>query len=79
MNPASEASHERYAQKHSLPFPLLADTQRAAAHAYDALKPNGKNIQRTVLIIDREGVIRYVKQGMPKDSELLAALREMES
>ena len=49
------------------------------AQAYQALKPNGKSIQRTVLILDREGTIRYVKQGMPKDSDLLDTLRQMGS
>ena len=57
----------------------MPDEDRSVAQAYDALKPNSKSIQRTVLIVDREGVIRYVKQGMPKDSELLEAIRRMDS
>lgn len=32
-----------------------------------------------MLILDREGTIRYVKQGMPKDSDILDAIREMGS
>ncbi|MCZ6867822.1 MAG: redoxin domain-containing protein [Chloroflexi bacterium] len=62
-----------------MPFPLLSDADRSVAQAYQALKPNGKSIQRTVLILDQEGTIRYVKQGMPKDSDLLDAIREMGS
>ena len=49
------------------------------SHAYNAVKANGKSIQRSVLIIDTEGVIRYLKRGMPKDSELLEALNGLDS
>lgn len=46
--------------------------------AYHVLKANGKSVQRTVYIIDKEGIIRYAKQGMPPDSELLEALRGLQ-
>ena len=72
-------SHQNYREKFDLPFPLLADADRSVSNAYHAVKANGKSIERTVLIVDREGVIRYLKRGMPKDSELLEALHELES
>ena len=70
-------SHQNYKQKFNLPFPLLSDIDRSVSHAYDAVKANGKSIQRSVLIIDTDGVIRYLKRGMPKDSELLETLQSM--
>ncbi len=79
INPGTVTSHENYRQKYDLPFPLLSDPDRAVSHAYQALKPNGKSIQRTVLILDQNGVVRYVKQGMPKDSELLQVLERLGS
>ena len=72
-------SHQNYREKFDLPFPLLADADRSVSNAYHAVKANGKSIERSVLIVDREGVIRYLKRGMPKDSELLEALHELES
>ncbi len=45
------------------------------SEAYQALKANGKSVQRTVLVVDKVGRAQYVKQGMPKDSELLEAIR----
>ena len=79
INPSTVTSHENYRQKYDLPFPLLSDPDRTVSHAYQALKPNGKSIQRTVLILDQNGVVRYVKQGMPKDSELLQVLERLGS
>lgn len=72
-------SHQNYREKFDLPFPLLADADRSVSNAYHAVKANGKSIERTVLIIDIDGVIRYLKRGMPKDSELLEALHGLES
>jgi peroxiredoxin len=45
--------------------------------AYNALKEDGKSVQRTVYIIDKTGKIRYAKQGMPSDQELLETLKSM--
>ena len=72
-------SHQNYKQKFNLPFPLLSDADRSVSHAYHAVKANGRSIQRSVLIIDTHGVIRYLKRGMPKDSELLEALHNLNS
>ena len=79
VNPASVKSHSNYREKFSLPFPLLSDADRAVSHAYDAVKANGKSIERTVIIIDTDGVIRYLKRGMPKDVELLEVLNGLNS
>ena len=44
------------------------------AQTYGALKFKGTFIQRTVVIVDKGGTVRYVKQGMPPDQELLDAI-----
>ena len=72
-------SHRNYKTKFDLPFPLLSDADRSVSNAYDAVKANGRSIERSVLIIDRDGVIRYLKRGMPNDSELLEVLNNLES
>lgn len=72
-------SHQNYKAKFDLPFPLLSDADHSVSNAYEAVKPNGKSIQRSVLIIDRDGIIRYLKRGMPRDSELLEVLNGLDS
>lgn len=50
------------------------DAQRQASGAYDALKANG-TIQRTVVIVDKAGLVRYYQRGTPSNEELLQAIR----
>jgi len=59
-------------------FPLLSDPDRRVCAAYQVLKENGKSVQRTVYIVDQQGIIRYAQQGMPPDSELLDVLRGLQ-
>ena len=74
-NPGSLKSHESFVESQNYNFPILVDAEKTMAEAYQALKPEG-GIQRTVYIIDKQGVIRYVKQGLPPDEELLEAIRQ---
>lgn len=73
-NPDSVESHERFAEKQGYTFPILVDAEKTMALNYHALKEGG-GIQRTVYIIDKDGMIRYGKQGLPPDSELLEAIK----
>lgn len=75
-NPDGVDSHEKFSEKQNYKFPILVDADRAMAKAYRALKEDGKGIQRTVYIIDQEGVIRYSKQGLPPDTELAEAIKQ---
>jgi peroxiredoxin Q/BCP len=74
-NPGSMDSHDRFVAKENYPFPILVDADRSMAKAYNALKENGTSIQRTVYIIDKEGIIRFAKQGMPSDTTLANTIR----
>ncbi|MEB3245738.1 MAG: peroxiredoxin [Vampirovibrionales bacterium] len=73
-NPGSLESHERFVKAQSYPFPILVDEEKTMAKAYNALKPEG-GIQRTVYVIDGEGIIQFGKQGMPTDDELAEVIR----
>jgi peroxiredoxin Q/BCP len=77
-NPDSIESHERFCTAQGYQFPILVDAERSMAKAYHALKEDGKGIQRTVYIVDANGVIRYGKQGLPADSELAAVIRSFQ-
>ena len=57
------ASHEGFASKHGLTFPLLADTNKTVAGAYGTLGPLGFP-RRSVFIIDADGIIRYAHRAI---------------
>jgi thioredoxin-dependent peroxiredoxin len=56
-------SHETFARKLGLKFPLLADTDKEVAGLYGTLGPLGF-ARRSVFIIDRHGVIRYAHRAI---------------
>lgn len=74
VNPGSVESHREWATELGLGFPLIADTDRALAQAFDALKEDGQAIERTVVIVGPDGVIRYLERGLPTNDDLLAAI-----
>jgi thioredoxin-dependent peroxiredoxin len=52
------ASHEAFARKHSLGFPLLSDIDRAVTSAY-GVSLLGVGTRRSVFVIDAAGVLRW--------------------
>jgi thioredoxin-dependent peroxiredoxin len=73
VNPASVDSHKSYADKFKFNFPLLSDPDRAIAGAYNALKDDGKGIQRTVYVIGRDGTVRFAQRGTPLVDDIVRA------
>ena len=69
VSPDTEASHVRFKEKYDLPFVLLADPEKEAAHAYGVWgerKLYGKTsfgINRSTFLIGPDGTIRYVSRG----------------
>ena len=74
VNPASVASHERYAARFRFPFPLLSDTGRMVATAYRAVRPGSRSVLRTVYLIGTDGRVRLAQRGAPAADDILAAL-----
>lgn len=66
VSPDSAKSHQGFAAKHSLPFPLIADTDKTIATAYGVWglkKFMGREymgILRTTFVIDGEGRIEKI-------------------
>lgn len=66
ISPDDQASHVNFAEKHALPFPLLADPDHAVAAAYGVWKEKtnyGKTymgIERTTFVIDRNGNVAKI-------------------
>ena len=79
ISPQNLASHEQFADRHGIGFPLLADTERVAGRAYEVVGPLGF-YKRSVFVVDPEGVVRYVHRSShgltfrPAD-ELVAAVQ----
>ncbi|MCI0517667.1 MAG: peroxiredoxin [Woeseiaceae bacterium] len=77
-----QASHEEFAEKFSLPFPLLADTEGVAADAY-GVKTNmfGMTVaKRETFLIDPQGnIAKHYEKVDPEthSAELLADLAEL--
>lgn len=80
----STASHEKFAQKYSLPFILLSDPERKAIEAYGVWqekKNYGKismGVVRTTFVIDENGLIEKVMPKVKPDTnaaEILAYLK----
>lgn len=73
VNPATVDSHKNYVEKMHFNFPLLSDPERAIAGSYNALKEDGKGIQRTVYVIGRDGTVRFAQRGAPPVNDILGA------
>jgi peroxiredoxin Q/BCP len=58
ISPQSVASHERFAEKHGLRVPLLADTDKSVAKAYGVVGIGGM-IRRSLFLVDGEGKVLY--------------------
>jgi peroxiredoxin Q/BCP len=63
INPASVEEHARYRTRLGLNFPLLSDVQGQVAAHYGALNPD-RTVQRSVYVVDKEGMIRFAMRGM---------------
>jgi peroxiredoxin len=70
-------SHHEWAKFHKLQFPLLSDHDHRVARLYDSFTEQAGFNKRTVYLLDKEGVVRYVnlafKAGDKKDYDALRA------
>lgn len=62
ISPQDVASHERFAARNSLGFPLLADTDKEVGRAYGVVGPLGF-YKRSVFVVDARGVVRYAHRS----------------
>ncbi|HEU4753919.1 MAG TPA: thioredoxin-dependent thiol peroxidase [Armatimonadota bacterium] len=85
VSPDSGKSHQKFAAKYELPFPLLADDEKRAATAYGVWKEKSlygrsyMGIERTTFLIDEQGKLARIwpKVKVAGHGEaVLAALRD---
>lgn len=76
VNHADSESHSKFSNKFHFPFPLLIDTDKKVSKKYGAIKKlfSATVIKRTVVTIDKNGVIKFYRAGMPKDTEILKSI-----
>lgn len=77
------ASHEKFAEKYSLPFPILADPELKAIKAYDVWQEKtsyGKTSMgtvRTTYIIDEQGIIEKVMTKVKTETNAVDVLEHL--
>jgi peroxiredoxin Q/BCP len=76
INPAPLSKHQDYEAKYGFPFPLLADESKSICKDYGVIIPIVGWVTRTVMLIDKQGVLRYIKPGMPSDHTLLKEIEK---
>jgi peroxiredoxin len=69
-------SHDSYCDKKGFTFTILSDPDRDITGKYEALKSNGKSIQRTVYVVGPEQKIIFAEEGMPADQTILDAIEK---
>ncbi len=58
ISPQGLASHEQFARKYSLAFPLLADEGLKVSRRY-GITLGGAGLRRSVFVIDADGILRW--------------------
>ena len=76
------SSHKAFAEKHELPFPLLADTEGKVATAYGAINDFKlvKFAKRETFLIDPQGVVRKAYPKVDPDkhaAEVMTDLKQL--
>jgi peroxiredoxin Q/BCP len=86
VSPDGVAAHDKFRRKYKLPFPLLADEDKAVAKRYGAYGEKlmyGKKVTgmiRSTFVIDGAGIVRKVFPRVRVDGHeqrVLEALREL--
>ena len=76
-------SHQKFKQKHDLPFPLLADKNGDACQAYGVINKKSLfgntflGIQRSTFLIDENGIIRAIWRKVKVDGHSQQVLDEL--
>jgi peroxiredoxin Q/BCP len=58
VSPQGSESHRRFADKHDLNFPLLADPEKKAVKAYELDGPLGIGVRRGTYLIGKDGKVK---------------------
>jgi peroxiredoxin Q/BCP len=79
------ASHQKFAEKYGLPFPLLADTDTTVSQLYGVWKEKnmyGKKymgVNRETFLIDKDGIVRKIWHKVKAAEHAQEVLEAIES
>ena len=80
INHENAASHNSFIEQHDLKNPLLVDEGRKVIEQYDALitdEAGNPQTNRSVIIIDKAGIIQYINRGNPPHEEIKDVLEKI--
>ena len=66
----SLATHEKFAKKYGITFPLVSDSSGAVKSLY------GRG--RITYLIDKQGIIQFIQKGVPENKDFLKQLKEID-
>lgn len=69
VSPDSLDTHKKFRNQYKFTFPLLSDADGKMRALYGS--------QRITYLIDRNGVIRYIQEGIPKNEDFLKELKKI--
>jgi thioredoxin-dependent peroxiredoxin len=81
----SVESHQKFADKYDLNFPLLADTDTSVSQLYDVWKEKnfaGKNfmgVNRSTFLIDKDGIVRKIWHKVKPDEHAGEVLQAVDA
>jgi thioredoxin-dependent peroxiredoxin len=85
VSPDDPESHAKFAKRFSLPFSLLADTGNKVCTAYGVWKEKNMygrkymGVERTTVLIDREGIVRKIFPKVKVDGHSSAVLEAIKA
>ncbi len=78
VNDAGRDSHREFVEKCSLSTPLLVDTDRRLATAYQTARPGVPRIFRAVFVVDKKGIVRAAMKDFPDPEAILRVVQRRE-
>jgi peroxiredoxin Q/BCP len=76
INPQGLESHERFAEKYDLPFPLASDPDKSVCRAYGAIGLLG-SAKRALVLVGSDGNVRWQRSDLPIFRRSADELREV--
>jgi len=79
INHADAASHNKFISKYGLKNPILIDEGRKVIKEYDAIGSfmGHTSTKRSVILIDKDGIIRWIERGLPSQEEIKKHILEI--
>ena len=79
VSPDDEASHVKFKEKYSLPFPLLTDPDHQLGEPYGVAQEGKNSYERSTFVIDADGNVARIMRRVNPDrhaDEVLQALAD---